>query len=177
MRQGLHDDKIERIKTFYLDPHPEPLAPADEETRERLEAIWRMATGDQKLLKDGALPTRSKVDLSNYIMKLWGISSSQAFYLIKQSEQVFGWINKVDKEGLRAMQTERYLRLLDLALKEDSHDLAVKLLERVDKINGLEEKTSQDVDINKLLSLLEVNVTTDPKVLTIEVEDAEEIDD
>jgi hypothetical protein len=174
-RQGLHDDKIERIKSYYLSPHPDPLDEADELTRQRLEEIWRLATADQKTI-DPELPSRAKIDICEYITKLWGISRSQGFYLIRQSEQVFGWVNKVDKDGLRAMQTDRYLKLVDLAIKEKSPELAVKLLERIDKINGLEEKTSEQVDIEGLMGMLEVHLSSNPKVL-VEATDAQVIDE
>lgn len=180
LAQVLHKDKIERIKSYYLEG--QELDPADEETRLKLDLIFRLATADKAELAERGIRNRSKTEIKKYLVKLYeeeGLSDSHAYYLIRQAEKVFGWVNKVDKDGLRAMQTERYLQLYDKALNEGDLALANQVLLRIDSVNGLLEHDTKEIDIDKLFSLLKVNISTDPAVLKIpnDIEEAEEVAD
>ena len=151
--QDAGEDQTSRIQNWYATNGKEPLSDEEHEIRKRAEVIF------------GMFLNNSKAQIKKFIHKAWGISESHAYYLIRQSEQIFGVAQKSDKEGLRAAQTARYEQI---AMNAESDQDKLKALERIDKINHLEDRAPLSINIEKLLALPVVERTTDPAALNID---------
>lgn len=111
----------------------------------------------------------------NYLSEAHGCQKSKAYQVINDAYEVFGEVNRNGKEGLRYLQTEWYLKMAEKLEKEDP-ELAIKCRERIDKINGLEDKKAGTINIGKVLMPKQIIFTTDPAALALqrEQQDAEE---
>ena len=122
------------------------------------------------------LAGKSRQYTAAYLKQQHGVKKSKAYKVITDAIEVFGDINKSSREGLRYLQTEWYTRMADKLERDGEHELAIKCRERIDKINGLEEKKAQKININTVLMPKQLIFTTDPQALDIsrQMEEAEE---
>jgi hypothetical protein len=86
----------------------------------------------------------------------WSCSSRTIDKLIRQAKDLIIEINKKNMEQLRAEATLRYLRWMRKCEELQSYDSCARMQQRIDKINGLEERVVRvTVEENKDKSLLE----------------------
>lgn len=156
MKSDDFNNQTERIRNFYFTGGEVPLSEEDEEVRQKAEAIFDL------------LPNSTTTEIKNFITKKWNFSSSHAYYLIRQSKEIFGVANRVDKEGTRSIQTIRYEAMFQ---NTDDEYIKVKCLERIDKINHLEDRSTPSINIEKLLMIPSAELSTDPSVLDIQYEE------
>lgn len=78
--------------------------------------------------------TNSTMKRTKQVQELLGLEYSTALRYIKEAEQLFGEITKVDAEIELAMMKERYLRLADKAEKEKDYDTARRCMENAEAI-------------------------------------------
>lgn len=157
--------RIEKIIAHYV--HDLSLSDGDEEYRQLLEAANKYN-----------LAGRTKMEIAKLLEKKHSIKKSKAYQVINESEELFGEIGKSNKEGLRHIQTEWYKKLARKLEKEKNYELAILCRQRIDKINGLEEKKGNTININKVLMPRQLIFTTDPAALDIQrqMEEAEDAD-
>ena len=103
-----------------------------------------------------------------YLVQQHGIKKTKAYKIITDAIEVFGDINKSSREGLRYLQTEWYLRMAEKMKEEGHYDLAIACRQRVDRINGLEDKKTTTINISKVLMPKQLLFTTDPRALEIQ---------
>uniref|UniRef100_UPI0040474441 hypothetical protein n=1 Tax=Roseivirga sp. TaxID=1964215 RepID=UPI0040474441 len=157
MKSDEFNTQTERIRNYYfLGGQGYELSPDEDEVRKKAEHIFDM------------FPNQSKNEIRDFLIDKYKVSRSHAYYLIRQASEIFGVANQVDKEGLRAIQTARYEAMLKTATDELTK---TRILERIDKINHLEDRSTPSINIEKLLMIPSVEVTTDPQVLDIQYED------
>lgn len=157
--------RIEKIIAHYV--HDLSLSDGDEEHRQLLETANKYNSAG-----------RTKMEIAKLLEKKHGIRKSKAYQIIRESEEVFGEVGKSNKEGLRHIQTEWYKKLARKLEKEGNYELAILCRQRIDKINGLEEKKTGTININKVLMPKNLIFSSDPKALEItqQMEEAEELE-
>ena len=157
--------RLEKITAHYSSDLS--LSPTDDAYRQLLEAANKYN-----------LAGRTKKGISGLLKKKHGVAHSKAYQTVRDAEEVFGEIGKSNKEGLRYIQTEQYRKLARKLQKSGGHELAILCLQRIDRINGLEDKKSTTINIGKVLMPKQILFTTDPKALKVqrEMAEAEEAD-
>ncbi len=124
------------------------------------------------------LAGKSRQYTSAYLVQQHQVGKTKSYKVITDAIEVFGDINKSSREGLRYLQTEWYTRMAEKMEKDGQYDLAILCRQRIDKINGLEDKKSTTINISKVLMPKQLIFTTDPKALELQrqmeaAEDAE----
>jgi hypothetical protein len=105
-------------------------------------------------------------------------SIQQAYRIVSASEQLFGEVNKVHKDGLRHILTENLQRIYNRAMETGNLKEANKSLVAIAEINNLKETQINPFDYKTLIIPVPV-YTTDADVLrkqeTVDIphEDAE----
>jgi hypothetical protein len=123
---------------------------------------------------------------AQYLIEAQNCQKSKAYQVINDALEVFGEVNRNGKEGLRYLQTEWYLKMSE-KLEKENPELAIQCRQRIDKINGLEDKKGQTINIAKVLMPKQIIFTTDPAALALQRsqqeqeesdwEDAEEVEE
>ncbi len=106
-------------------------------------------------------------------------STREAYRIVGAAEELFGEVNKANKDGLRHILSENLMRIYNRAMESDDFKNANKANELIAKINNLVTHTEVTFDFSKLTIPVPV-YTSDAKVLiqqeTLDI-DHEEIDD
>jgi hypothetical protein len=172
------DSDIEKIKLWYYQADSEALLNHDkrieltegqEQKRKKLEIIW------------GLLIDQPRADVINRITKDYGITDRHAHNLISQSFELFGSIDKIRKESVRALyiaQREAEIK----AIKEsnnieetDKYKLIHINRERIEKMSDVDNH--DDLSMEEILDALQmpdVTRSTNPDTLDTEHEVVEE---
>ncbi|MEO1258487.1 MAG: hypothetical protein AAFZ15_06810 [Bacteroidota bacterium] len=124
------------------------------------------------------LAGKSRQYTAAYLKQQYGVARSKAYKVITDAIEVFGDVNKSSREGLRYLQTEWYTRMADRLENSGEFELAIKCRERIDKINGLEDRKGNVINIKKVVQPKSIIFSTDPKALAenrriMEAEEAE----
>ena len=106
-------------------------------------------------------------------------SSREAYRIVGAAEELYGEINKVNKDGMRHLLTENLMRIYNRSMELQDLKNANKANELIAKINNLVTHTEITFDFSKLTIPVPV-YTSDPKVLiqqeTLDI-DHEEMDE
>lgn len=140
---------------------------------DKLEEYRRLLELANSLRQDG----NTRRDVIEILIDVHGIEKTKAYQAVRDSVEVFGDINKYNQEGLRYIQTEWYEKMAKKL--EDTHpELAILCRQRIDKINGLEDRKSGTINIKKILQPKAIIFTTDPAALDMQrqIEEAEDAD-
>lgn len=143
-------NRLDRIKAYYLDNNK--LDEEDEEYRLTLRKInhW---------FEQGKSPADARAKLEKE-MKLGDDQSSQ---YVSDALELYGDISQSDREGLRHLLTNHFLRIAQKAERAKDLDLAAKTYERVSRINNLDEVI--DPNAKKGGRRIQISYTTNPDAL------------
>jgi hypothetical protein len=154
-----NSDRLDKIRAYYIDF--QDLTPTQEEARQRIEAC-------RALLVEGY----SKAQSAKMLMSTYGIATSQAYQIVRDTYDIFGDVAAVSKEGMRIMQLEQYQVMAEQLKSNGEHALWLECMKRIDKIAGL-EITDKDKD-NAFIHLLNlpktILLTNDFAAYTEEIE-------
>lgn len=163
-----YTDEIDKIKLYYFQqntqllPHDEEiiLTEGQHEKRKKLQIIWT------KLI---TLPREQVIE---DISREHAVSDRQARNLVRQAQELFGEVQRVNKladRSLRVAQREAIIQLIkedDMLDEKDRYDLIDKYMTAIEKMSDLykpDEMTTEEI-LDKL-KLPDVVISTDPKVL------------
>lgn len=150
-RGNREPSRIERIRMWY--ETGEELNPEDGEWRDMMEDAYNLM-----------LQGKSKSEITNWHkVKNPHINRRQIYEVISDALELFGVLNRGSKAGMRAVITDRMLRLAMIAEEKENVDLARKILHMVANLNGLHEDDEAKKEKRK------VNIfrySTDEAVLT-----------
>lgn len=158
--KGLKDsDRLDKIRAYYIDF--QDLTPTLDEARQRIESC-------RALLIEG----HSKAQCAKMLMSTYGLATSQAYQIVRDTYDIFGDVAAVSKEGMRVMQMEQYQTMAQRFKDEGENALWMECMKRIDKISGL-EVTDKDKD-NAFVHLLTlpktILLTNDFAAYTEEIE-------
>lgn len=91
-------------------------------------------------------------------------SRATAYTIVRDSEALFGDINKSNKDGLRHILTENFLAVYRKAWNNDDLKECNRALDSIAKINQLYDTTESGIDWKKVVIPVPVFMT-DPKIL------------
>jgi hypothetical protein len=142
-------NRLERIREWY----------ASGETLTEEDEVWRLMMEEAyELLLEG----KSKSQIAIHISETKDVDNRVAFEVIGNCLDLFGSLNRGSKAGMRAVITDRMLRLASLAEEKNELDLSRKILNMVSDINNLKQ------DDEKVKERRRVNIfrySTDATVL------------
>ena len=141
--------RLERIREWYQSG--ETLTEQDEEWRLLMEEAYNLLLGG-----------KSRSEVANHLKEIRELTEHQRYQVIKDAMSLFGALAQTDKKGLRALLTDRMLRLAAIAEEKDNIDLARKTLHMVASINNLQEDEEKE-KVKRKVSVF--RYSTDPKVL------------
>jgi hypothetical protein len=107
--------------------------------------------------------------------KEYELSQPQLYAIVRESVQLYGSIEEVDKKGQRVISHENYKLLANLARKNGDIGAAIRAQENADKLLGLFEAEKTALDPKAFLIPVTMDFSTDPNVLR-EQEATEDID-
>lgn len=114
--------------------------------------------------------------------KEYDLSQPQLYAIIRESIQLYGSIEEVDKKGERTISHENYKLLANLARKQGDIGAAIRAQENADKLLGLFESDKTVLDPKAFLIPMPMEFSTDPAVFraqqqqTLDIE-FEEVDE
>jgi hypothetical protein len=112
--------------------------------------------------------------------KEYELSQPQLYAIVRESINLYGSIEEVDKKGQRVIAVENYKLLANLARKNGDIGNAIRATELSDKLQGLFEPEKTLLDPKAFLIPVPMDFSTDPAVLReqetqdIEFEDVSE---
>jgi hypothetical protein len=149
------------------------------ESQERYRLLLEQANS---LLMEG----KSRQVVKEILIDLHDVQKTSAYKVINEAIELFGDVQRNTKQGLINIQTAWYERMA-AKLEDSNPDLAIQCRQRIDKINGLEDKKGQTINIAKVLMPKQIIFTTDPAALALQRsqqeqeesdwEDAEEVEE
>lgn len=116
--------------------------------------------------------TNSTMKRTKQVQELLHLEYSTALRYIKEAEQLFGEVTKVDAEIELAMMKERYLRLADKAEKAKDYDTARRCMENAEAILAKMEANKP----RQQRVFAAVIFTDNPKALTAKNDDTDDIE-
>lgn len=143
-------NQLDRIKGYYLEN--QKLELEDEVYRILLQKIFHW-------FEKGKTPADARKILQNQ-QKFEPDEASKA---VADSLELYGDIGQSNREGLRHLLTNHFLRLANAAEKAKNLDLAAKTLERVARINNMSEV--EDTTAKKGGRRIQISYTTNPEKL------------
>ncbi|WP_126244136.1 hypothetical protein [Chitinophaga rhizosphaerae] len=91
-------------------------------------------------------------------------SVAEAYRIIRSAEELFGDVTKSNKDGLRHILSENFMRVYRKAWKDNNLKEANRALENIAEINGLRDLDGNPIDWNRILIPIPV-FSSDPDVL------------
>lgn len=91
-------------------------------------------------------------------------SVAEAYRVIRTAEELFGDVTKSNRDGLRHILSENFMRVYRKAWKENNLKEANRALENISEINGLRKDEGNPIDWNRIFIPIPV-FTSDPEVL------------
>ena len=144
-------NRLLRIKEWY----------ASGEALESKDEDWRLMMEDAyELLLQGKNRSQIAVFLKETYPHL---SDPDRYEIIGNSLDLFGSLAKGGKAGMRAVITDRMLRLAGIAEEKENIDLARRILTQISNINNLSEDEEKG-KVKRRVSI--IRYTTDPAALT-----------
>lgn len=106
-------------------------------------------------------------------------SMREAYRIVNSAEELYGEVNKANKDGLRHILTENLMRVYNKSMEAGDYKNANKANETIAKINNLVNHELVPIDISKFIIPVPV-YTSDPNVFkqqeTLDI-DHEEVDE
>lgn len=167
------ESELDKIKQWFWQaetkmlPHDKPivLTPSQIRRKDKLFAIWSW------------LITKSDQSVIQAIMKEYGVEQRMAYMLVNDAKELFGDIKKSTREAqkaLRIAQREKEIEKIndDENLEsKDKYDLIHKNRERIEKMEGLDKEDTLSLEqVIELLTLPDTTFTTNPEVLTLDID-------
>lgn len=139
------------------------------EAQERYRELLELANS---LIAEG----KPRKEVKEILIDLHGVQKTSAYKVINDAIDLFGDVHKNTKQGLVFIQTQWYERMAAKMEEAGNYDLAIQCRQRIDKINGLEDKKNGSINIGKVLMPKQIIFTTDPAALALQQQqqDAEE---
>jgi hypothetical protein len=152
-------DRLDKIRAYYIDF--QDLTHTQEEARQRIEAC-------RALLAEGY----SKAQAAKMLMSSYGIATSQAYQVVRDTYDIFGDVAAVSKDGMRVMQLEQYQQMAAQFKSEGENALWMECMKRIDKISGLEisDKDKDNAFVHLLTLPKTILLTNDFAAYTEEIE-------
>lgn len=132
----IDETKLDRYLQYYNDellrePDPHnPNAPALDETEQEMlrkyERVYEMFDIGRT---DGMI--------RSFLQKEYDIKDRQSRYIIEEARILYGITGQADKEGRKQASINFYRTLANVAFKEKQYEVAGKLWEKADKLEGL----------------------------------------
>jgi hypothetical protein len=97
--------------------------------------------------------------------KEYELNQSQLYTIVRESINLYGSIEEVDKKGQRVIAVENYKLLANLARKNGDIGNAIRATELGDKLQGLFEAEKTLLDPKAFLIPVPMDFSTDPTVL------------
>ena len=107
----------------------------------------------------------SKLQTITLLIRELNISEPQAYAILRDSIQLYGDVNKVDKEGMRYIFYENYMLAASLARKKEDYNAMNRALDSASEILDLKNHQADLIDPNKFLRPSIIMFSTDPNVL------------
>ena len=108
------------------------------------------------------------------IRELEGCSKLEAMTLIRDSEDLYARIRKINKETQRILLYDQVTREMEIAQRMGNRELVLKCVDRLIKIGQLDKDDVDTFDITDLRMPTQILYTDDPEAL---YDDAEILDD
>jgi hypothetical protein len=152
----IDDTTIDRIWKFYFESDTSiELTKKEEEIRTRLDYTWKLL---------GDILTDRQVLLK--LMKQFDISERQGHTDIYQAKLLFGNPRKGVKEAQKVILSDILIKAMKKAYKSEDWKGLEKLALRYTRINGLDEKTDNNIaDLIRQLVPTKIVISADPEVL------------
>lgn len=100
----------------------------------------------------------------------------QAYRMIRETERIYGRVRQNSQDGLRAILVENALQSLKDARAEKDYRGVASLIDKIAKLEGLYTEQGKVQEVYKTLTLMPIQVTSDPKVIEIESIDLAELE-
>lgn len=107
----------------------------------------------------------SRLQTITILTKELALSSPQIYSILRESIELFGDVNKVDKDGMRYILYENFMREAKLARKNKDHQAAIRALENAAKIYDLYNTEVAGINPAQFLRPSAIIFTSDPEVL------------
>ncbi len=153
--------RVERIYMHILQPGKFALTPSEE-------IYHRQLTRGFTILSEHTMVHMNAVKL---IMDVESISKSQAMTIVRDAEDLYARIRKINKETQRILLYDKAAFQMERALKLNNPELAEKFMKVMIKVSKMDHEDVNDFDITQL-ELFQPVYTNDPSSL-LEAEDAE----
>ncbi len=106
----------------------------------------------------------SKLQTITLLIRELNISEPQAYAILRDSIQLYGDVNKVDKEGMRHIFYENYMLAASLARKKEDYNAMNRALDSASEILVL--KIDQQTASTRTSSFLVFQLSCSPRILT-----------
>jgi len=93
------------------------------------------------------------------------VSVPQAYAIVRDSIQLFGDVNKVDKDGMRYIMYENFMMAASLARKKEDYNAMIRALEDAARIYDLYSVDDMQIDPTMFMRPSEIIFSTDAQVL------------
>ncbi len=80
---------------------------------------------------------RTDAMIRTFLMEQYGIKDRQARYIVEEARILYGITGKADKEGKKQASINFYRTIANLALSKEQYEVAAKLYEKADRLEGL----------------------------------------
>lgn len=129
MKKKRSDLPIENIIAYYYDERSIELTPKEEEIRNRCESIYK------KMIQKDSILQVIKVH-----MRFFDVSMTTAYRDIKQAQELFGSVNKFDKDFWRFIQIERKRNLIKRARQAGELEIELKAERDIDNLLDFDQE-------------------------------------
>ena len=162
--------KLPKKREGRLDKYVNHLLLKNDLSDDKLEYLQKMKFAFTALL------THSKETVLRMLIEEYDLAPAQPYRIINDAREVFGNVEEADKKALKYMQSQRLMKLYEIALEKEQYDNALTILREYNKINDLHTSETDEQNIKVFIqSLQQTNVFSDnPKFLQQEeTEDVE----
>ena len=146
------DSSMDKIRAFYIDPVKYPLSETLETVRQRLTEAWNLKMNywsNQKIIK------KWEVD--------YGLSQAQAYIDIRDAQQLFGEVNKMDRQTKLNILYQYSYQMLIRARQNADPKAEGKALDLLGKYSGLSEDDIMEFNPEKFENV-EVSISMPKKM-------------
>lgn len=132
------DSSMDKIRAYYIDPIKHELSPTLEDVRIRLTEAWSLKMNywsNQKIAKKWAVD--------------YGLSQAQAYIDIRNAQQLFGEVHKMDRQTKQSMLFQYSFQMLQKARELGDLKAEAKALDLMGKYSGLSEEDIMEFNPEK----------------------------
>jgi hypothetical protein len=160
IRDNRQLDPFDKIRAYYIDGAK--LSDKQEHKRQQYEQAHQLRLAGYS--KDQSVRMLLEMKVAN--------SQAESYRLCNNSERLFGDVAAANKEGLRVILTENFLRLFQKAEKADNLKEANRALENLAKLNSL-FKEEDSINWDKIIIPVPV-YSSNPATLFIKPKEIQE---